>query len=329
MKIAIFRRRKNPLSLEIYTQNVTRELKSQGVKFLSFSAEDVPPKCDLVWDPSLAGNCSPHPLFKKINPKIVATVHGAAPFTLKLNEHYENHFISLYQYIQNKRAINEWRWFKTKISAIITPSKFGMEEVSSTFKINPKKIFPIYHGIDHQIFHPSSNSSPKRNFYLHISQYRPKKNINRILQAYRQLNISPKPPLILIIPGFQKKIVLPGGKIITKKKSPQEIADYYRRAKIFIFPSLHESFGMPILEAMACGCPVITSNNTSCREIAGKAAILVDPRSVEAITRAMQKITTRSGLQKSLQRSGTARSHEYTWKKAAEDHLKVFRSVIR
>lgn len=94
-----------------------------------------------------------------------------------------------------------------------------------------------------------------------------------------------------------------------------------------MFPSLRESFGMPILEAMACGCPVITSNISACPEVAGDAALLVDPYSVDDIAGAMKRLIEDEPLRQSLRQKGLSRSRQFTWRKSARDHLKVFEKI--
>ena len=111
--------------------------------------------------------------------------------------------------------------------------------------------------------------------------------------------------------------------------SQPELTDLYRNATGFLFPSLHETFGMPILEAMASGCPVITSHDTGCAEIAGDAALLVDPRSVEAISAAMQSLIEHERLRADLRARGLARAAEFTWEKSARKHLDVFEQALR
>lgn len=95
-----------------------------------------------------------------------------------------------------------------------------------------------------------------------------------------------------------------------------------------MFPSLHETFGMPILEAMACGCPVITSNVTACPEVAGDAALLVNPRSVDEIANAMRRLMEEQELRETLWERGLKRALQFTWRKSAKKHLEVFEKVL-
>jgi len=103
----------------------------------------------------------------------------------------------------------------------------------------------------------------------------------------------------------------------------------YSAASAFVFPSLRETFGMPILEAMASGCPVISSNSTGCAEVAGDAALLVDPRSITDIAGAMHRLTEDASLRADLRERGLARARQFTWQRSAEEHLKVFEKALR
>ena len=113
-----------------------------------------------------------------------------------------------------------------------------------------------------------------------------------------------------------------------KPLSQKVLVKYYQDAIGFVFPSLHETFGMPIVEAMASGCPVITSSTTACSEVAGNAALLVDPRSVDEISSAMKKLVMDIGLRQSLAEKGLKRASQFTWKKCAEEHLNVFERAL-
>lgn len=99
---------------------------------------------------------------------------------------------------------------------------------------------------------------------------------------------------------------------------------FYSLASCFVFPSLHESFGMPILEAMACGCPVITSKLFSCSEVAGDSALLVDPYNINDLTNAIYCLIDNKKLNKELKQKGLIRSKNFTWHKCAKKHLEVY-----
>jgi len=116
--------------------------------------------------------------------------------------------------------------------------------------------------------------------------------------------------------------------LITTPILTEELVSLYRGALGFIFPSLHEGFGVPIVESMACGCPVITSNVTACPEIVGDAALLVNPRLVEEIVKAMQRLVEDKNLCNELRKRGLERAKVFTWQRSAEKHLEIFENIL-
>jgi glycosyltransferase involved in cell wall biosynthesis len=110
---------------------------------------------------------------------------------------------------------------------------------------------------------------------------------------------------------------------------PQEhLPALYSAAAAFLFPSLYEGFGLPVLEAMACGTPVITSNVSSLPEVAGHAALLVDPRDARALADAVNLVLSDEGVRRRLREAGLARAATFTWRACAEATLAVYRSVL-
>ena len=107
------------------------------------------------------------------------------------------------------------------------------------------------------------------------------------------------------------------------------LPDVYRGALLFVYPSLYEGFGLPVLEAMACGVPVITSNRASLPEVAGDAALLVDPTQPEALAAAMSALLHDSAMRQALRAKGLARAAAYTWKLVAQRTVAVYRMVSR
>ena len=330
LKLAILTRHYEPLSLRIYRENIVRELIILGIEVLPFTEDDsIPERCDLVWEPGLAGSHLPHPIFKNIQIPFVATVHGAAPFIMKWFEVYPDLLHALLGKIQKRRTLAAWRWFRKKVSAVIAVSEFGAKEISTVFDLPTNMIYFIHHGVDHDTFDMDGKKPDiEWNYLLHVSQYKPIKNVDRIFAAYSTLPVDGRPVLVAILPDYNnKKVDSKGIRIISERLSPIELAKWYRGGIGFVFPSLRESFGMPILEAMACGCPVITSNISACPEVAGDAALLVDPYSVDDIAGAMKRLIEDEPLRQSLRQKGLARSRQFTWHKSAREHLKVFEKI--
>jgi glycosyltransferase involved in cell wall biosynthesis len=114
---------------------------------------------------------------------------------------------------------------------------------------------------------------------------------------------------------------------IIDQVTQEELKNYYQKAKLFVFPSFHESFGFPPLEAMACGTPVIVSNVTALPEVCGDAALYVNPHSITDITEKLQLLLSDEALRKSYRAKGLEHVKQYTWERAARAHLNIFKEV--
>lgn len=337
MKIATHIPKKLPFSIKNYIENVTNILTSQGVEFINFSSKEelelAIKNVDLIWFPDCAGGSAPSLEFVNLitgrSKPTVATIHGAAPFSVPPKLYYPSIKSALKGEIYKYISFFKWQIYKKIVNKIITVSNYAKYEISKKLKLPEGKINVVYHGVDSKLFNTNSANSDSKKYFLHISQYQPIKNVSRIIEAYEKVD-RPKPDLLLVIPGFEKdrKYLKKDINIITTPVSQQKAAKFYKKAIAFLFPSLRESFGMPILEAMACGCPVITSNVTACSEVARDAALLVNPYSVEDIAEAMEKIIRDKKLREELSQRGLQRAKEFTWEKSAEKHLKVFKEAL-
>ena len=329
MKIAIYTPSKSPISIGSYTKNVINELNLMGVETVSFSDDShIPANVDLYWDPNAAGGNPPARALSISDRPYVVTLHGAAPFSLPAREFSSSYKSAILTKIHNLSNYRKWASLKKRPNAIITVSKYAKKEICHHLPLEEDTVFPIYHGVDHDIFNTSDKNVKGRQYLLHISQYQPKKNLKRIVEAYRSLKTTGKPDLIAIVPGYNETTKIAGLEISNMSLSHKKLVKYYQGAIGFVFPSLQESFGMPILEAMASGCPVTTSNTTACPEVAGDAALLVNPRSIDEISEAMNRLATDTDLRYTLYNKGIERASQFTWKKCATEHLKVFEKVL-
>ena len=109
--------------------------------------------------------------------------------------------------------------------------------------------------------------------------------------------------------------------------SERELARYYSSARLLAYPSLYEGFGLPPLEAMACGCPVVTSNVSSLPEVVGDAGITVDPNDTDGLAQAMRRVLTDSKLREDMIKKGLEQAKKFSWEKAAEQTLEVYHKV--
>lgn len=329
MRIAVLTREHDPLSLIRYRDSVIRELLPLGVVIIPFGETDpIPAKCDLVWEPGVSGNRQPSRNLKFLHKPLVITIHGAAPYVVKWHEYFSDPFDAIRVRRANRLALHEWSLFRGEISAVIAVSRFGANEVAHVYSIPSEIVTPIYHGVDSAIFFPRKSQDQGERYLLHVSAYQPVKNLDRLLDAYEQLPRAIRPKLIIVSPGFKKNPDVTGLSIIDHALTSLELAKLYSNALCFIFPSLRESFGLPILEAMACGCPVITSFDTACAEVAGDAALLVNPRSTGDIAQAMSRLINEPDLRIQLSQKGLARASKFTWAETARLHMAIFRSVL-
>ena len=329
MKIAILTRRSDHLSLRIYRENIVRELTALNITFTRFAeTEPVPPACDLSWDPGLGMRRVPRSLYAAAIPVIV-TVHGVRAFSLPSKELTFTWKERAELLILKKQLLSDWQSLRSKVSAVITVSNFGASELTSAFSVPKEIVHPVYHGIDHSVFNVSGPAHSEGHPYMFaVSRYRPVKNVERLFAAHAAMQAENRPALVTVLPDCQENFDLAGVRVIKKSIDQTILADYYRGALCAVQPSLRESFSFPVIEAMACGCPVITANSTGCAEVAGDAALLVDPRSVDNISQAMTRLAKDSSLRETLRYKGISRARHFTWQKSAQDHLKVFQGVL-
>jgi len=329
MKLAVHFWNNDPFSLSIYRDRVLERL-PDSIMVLPFRGDELPDRAaDLIWEPGLAGARTPPDYFLKPTCKVVATVHGAAPFVLPANETYTSRYLMLRGAIQEWRCLRRWNQIRKNVTRIIAVSNYGANEVSSVFKLDHELIHPIYHGVDRSVFNVEGKAvAYEKPYFLLVAQYQPKKNIDRVFAAYKEINTNGKPDLVAIIPGYQGKESASGIRILRDKVDQETLAKWYRGALAFVFPSLHETFGLPIIEAMACGCPVITSNGSACKEVAGEAAILVDPRSTMSIKGAMVEVWQNQSRRLAMVQKSIQQATRFTWDASANMHLKVFQNCL-
>jgi glycosyltransferase involved in cell wall biosynthesis len=175
-------------------------------------------------------------------------------------------------------------------------------------------------------------------YILYVGSIEPRKNLLRLLAAFSLLcQWSPKFKLVIVgspnlwksspAAQFAEQKGLNDRVYFTGYVPDADLPALYNGADLFCFPSLYEGFGLPVLEAMACGTPVITSNTSSLPEIAGDAALLIDPYNIDAITAAMRRILEDSTLAQDLREKGLARARQFSWEKTAHQTLVVYEKV--
>ena len=237
--------------------------------------------------------------------------------------------------------------YTIKATSIIAVSNTTREHLMEFLNVNKEKIYTIYEGM-HESFKEdipkeelerirAKHNLPEK-FFLFAGQIYPPKNFGRILQAYAK--VGPKQGIHLVATGEHRWLCEDELNMIKELEiskwviRPGWIDEYslictYKLAEALVIPSLYESFCTPIAEAMATGCPVITSNRFGTKEVAGNAAILVNPESIENIADAMQKILIDKDLKEDLIKKGFERANQFSWKKAATETLEVLEKTVK
>ncbi len=221
-----------------------------------------------------------------------------------------------------------------KADNIIAISAYTKKELVSKLGIKDKKIEVIPLGVDRQVFYPRMGKDlPSFQYILYAGSEMPRKNFQLLLEAFyrikkRNQNLK---DLKLVKVGTPddtasrtatiakiKEWGLTDEVIFTGRIPDNELAQFYSKAECFVFPSLYEGFGLPPLEAMACGCPVITSNTTSLPEVVGDAGVLIDPTSVDQLVEALENVLSDSSMRKEMRLRGIARSKDFSWESCAK-----------
>ena len=233
-----------------------------------------------------------------------------------------------------------------KISArrahfIISVSQSEKRGIIKYLNVSKDKIKVIYHGNEQLLLKATSTEIEHKDhvpYILWVGKIYAHKNLVRLLRAYSKLIEAKHIKHRLVVcgmkawgyPSFVKTIEELGleDKVIFKGYVPHDaLKSIYAKASLFVFPSLTESFGLPILEAMSCRVPVITSNCGGMAEIADEAALLVDPYNVEEIAEAMYRILTDETLRATLIKKGFNRASQFSWEKTARETLEVYERV--
>ncbi|MDD5399887.1 MAG: glycosyltransferase family 1 protein [Sulfurimonas sp.] len=267
--------------------------------------------------------------------KLICTVHDFSFMlqphwhTKELIDHYNKNFFKLIK----------------KADHIITGSNFTKQEIIDYMQIPQDKISVIYHGVNHELYKPYPQNElqdtkakfdlPKK-FLLFVGSIEPRKNLLTLLKAYNLLTNDEKGELPLILVGFKgwenREIM----QEIQKNRdfirylgfvSDSELAHIYNLATVFIYPSLYEGFGLPPLEAMACGTPVIVSSVASLPEVCGDAALYVEPTDELDIKNKILVIAKDEKLREELSQKSKTQAAFFSWEKSAAEHFEVFEKV--
>jgi len=236
-----------------------------------------------------------------------------------------------------------------KAARIATVSEYSRQDLLRTYHLPPEKVVVTYNGIEpHFTPQPKSPGESSeirqrfgiaRDFLLAVGSLQPRKNLVRLIRAYAKLRNENE--------NFTRQLVIVGRKlwladeifaevqkqrwaedvILTGYVADEDLPALYRSASAFVYPSLFEGFGLPPLEAMACGAPVVTSDTSGLPEVTGDAALLIDPHDEQSLANALIEVVNNKPLRASLREKGIAQAGKFTWREAAEKTLRLYREA--
>ena len=283
--------------------------------------------------------CNTAPLWSPVS-KII-TIHD----TIFVEEQKWPVNVNWYQRVGNRyRSLIAPRVVNSS-KKIITSTEFERKNLIEYFKLDDSKIAIVPHGVN-SCFRKISDQallnkvqakySLPGHFILYLGNTEPRKNIHNLLRAYSELVVSNNVP-DLVITNIQAKYLktilrklnqenLSKKIILTGYADSNDLPVLYNLADFFLYPSLREGFGLPILEAMACATPVITSLTSSMPEIAKDAALLINPFNYKELKNAMAQLVTDGNLRENLRKKGVERAKAFTWEASAEKILFIYES---
>lgn len=257
---------------------------------------------------------------------------------------YDVNFLALPQFLNTTQRLYAKTVFtaiRRKAEHVLCISEFSKREFMRLVPGKKDNVSAILLGTAPQWFNPiQSLENPQSHpFFLFVGNVKPHKNLIRLLQAFEK--IAPQVPHNLVIVGKKEGFIIGDNQALAYPSALKErilftgyindemLQQYYAHAAALVFPSLYEGFGLPALEAMACSCPVLTSNVTALPEVCGDAALYCDPYSVDDIAEQMLRLVHDTSLRERLIKRGKTRAHSFTYDTCAAKTVDVIKTCLR
>jgi glycosyltransferase involved in cell wall biosynthesis len=258
---------------------------------------------------------------------------------------YEDH-PEYFSRVEAQRMKWSIRGSARRAAHVLTLSEFSKDQIVERYRVAPERVTvtPAAASSAFRVLPPSAVDEAlqrlgvRRPYVVAVGNVQPRKNLERLMRAYARLRRADRIPHELVLvgqPAFKGSAILETARALdieafvkhTGYVAESDLVALYNGADVFAYPSLYEGFGLPIVEAMACGTPVITSNVTSLPEVAGEAAVLVDPQSEDDIAAALDRLANDPGRRDRLRALGAARARTFTWRRMAEETVGVYRAL--
>ncbi len=281
-----------------------------------------------------------------------ATEHLLPPLK-KIKTVFTLHDLIFRFYPEYHLPLNKWfltstmPLFLKRADAIIAVSECTKRDAIQLYHVPPEKITVIHEGVNETlrpVCDPETLARTRARwakgqpFMLFVSTIEPRKNLSAVVDALRWLRGRGYPHRLVVAgrKGWLYQETLEHARASGLNSeidwldyvSDADLAALYSACDVFVFPSLYEGFGLPPLEAMACGAPVVASNVSSLPEVLGDAALLVNPRDVAALAGAIECVLTDPVLREELRSKGIRRAAQFSWERAAQQTLEVYRAVV-
>jgi glycosyltransferase involved in cell wall biosynthesis len=361
MRVAINARvlaKPEPAGVSRYTRRLLAALadRDDDIDYLVFGVDELPPELGDRPNVQNTGTCPPAPAGPRVqfweqvtlprtlrsydvdllhstagfSPIVtdvptVLTVHDISPITHP--EWFSRGYATLY------RALTPLAL--RRVDRIVTISRFSQSEITETYPWTKGKVSAVHNGLTPI---PEDDTEPvdgldEGEYLLFVGSLNPRKNVARLLDAYERYRGRADDPLPLVLAGSQRDVFAavdrsPIDGVHALGFVPDEQRNWlYHNATALLFPSLYEGFGLPIVEAMDCGIPVLTSNIGAMAEVAGDAAILVDPTDTDDIAAGIERLVTDDDLRETLVEAGRNRADAFTWASTAAEMAAIYRQV--
>jgi glycosyltransferase involved in cell wall biosynthesis len=318
---APFRRRLQTLTRDLWWAQwaVARTAQRRGADLLHLPVGVGPIRCSLPY---------------------VVTIHDLA--VLRFPERFRIWFRNYSRFVLPRLAANA--------AKIIAVSEASRNDIIEYLDQSPERVVAVPNGVAPG-FGPRSRDLDETvavrqryglqaDFALTVGSVEPRKNLVRLLRAVSALRRDPATSDVQLVhvgpPGWLNRDVILAHRELGLESAVRflgyvptaELPTLYSLARLLVYPSLYEGFGLPVLEAMACGCPVVTSNTSSLPEVAGSAAVLVDPTSTDSIAEGLRRVWSDAALQAKLREMGLVRAGQFSWQRTARETVQVYHSVL-
>lgn len=310
---------------------------------------DKDPAVRLIWEQAFFSR-----LIREADIDVLHSLHYTRPFRLSCSSVVTFHDMTFFLYpelhTRTKRIFfpQAIKSSARRADFVITVSESTRQDAIRLLGLSPDRVITIQHGVD-RAFRPINDIEfGKRvtnkyrlpgKFILYVGLIEPRKNLPLLINAYKKLVDDGIDHNLVLVGRFGwmfdevleqiEKLNLTDKVILTGYVEQVDLPMVYNLCDLFVYPTLYEGFGLPALEAMACGIPVITTDVSSLPEIVGEAGLLVPPDDVEALFEGINKVLYDEGLRLNMARRGTEQAAKFSWEWAARSTLEVYRQAIK